>query len=307
MERISTLIYEGGLYRFSEFAETVTDAGGFVLRREDSAVSTVAVIAIADVDLDLIRQKAREIGGGIRRAPLAGSEIAVVAPSPSGKHLPHPTCDIAEFLRRSGAQTLLISLARGAGQEPMLEVNERRLIEECDLVVFVLGDSKYCLQRKKNALFSDLKVPVIVTGGPILQKLPRTQGYVRGFGRKAARMKSAQDLNNLAKLVALADKCLAKRRDYIYSELPEVSLPALKEAIEDQIPEISRTLSPSPITIKLDGLRIKLSYCDFQERVSRVVYNGENLREFATIAKSVLNGHLIVKLKPVDFSPGLLV
>ena len=300
MERIATFVYDGGLYRFDELEELLDDAGAYVLRREDSAVSTVAIIAVAEEDKALVEAKVREIGGTLRQAVLAGSEIAVVAPSPSGKHLPHPTCDISEFLRRAGAQTILISLARGVGQEPILEIDEARLINECDLAVVVLGDCRYCLQRKKSAILQGLQVPVVVTGGPSLSKIPHAQGYVSGFGRKVTRVKSSQDIKNLARLVAVVEAYLAKQKDRLYSNLPQLSLPALKQAIEQQIPEIGQVLSPSPITVKIDGLRVKLPFDEFHEPISSVRFMDSHLRDFAVVLRSVLKDYSLVKLKPLS-------
>lgn len=47
---------------------------------------------------------------------MVGSEIAVVSPTLARHHLPHSACDIAEYLRRHGAKTNMIGLARGAGK-----------------------------------------------------------------------------------------------------------------------------------------------------------------------------------------------
>jgi putative methanogenesis marker protein 7 len=296
MENLLTIIYEGGIYRFNELTDLLDDIGGHILRREDTAISTMAIISINDCDRAIVEAKINEIGGEVKQAPLAGTEIAVVSPSPSGKHLPHPVCDIAEFLRRSGAQTILISLARGLGQEPILEIDEEKLINECDLAIFAFGDSKYCLENKKSDLLKRLTVPVIVTGGPSTCSIPYSDSYVGGFGRKAMRLKNKDELRDLSKLVEAVTDCLEAKKTRIYSDFPDISLPALSRSIEKKLPEIKNVLSPSPITQKIDGLRMKLPFDEYADRISKIKFNESNIADFATISKSILMDNILIKI-----------
>jgi putative methanogenesis marker protein 7 len=298
MEELLTLVYDGGIYRFNELLELIEDTGSFILRREETAVSVYAVIAASQIDFELLKEKSAELGGELKRAPLAGTEIAVVSPSPSGRHLPHPTCDIAEFIRRSGAQTMLISLARGVGQEPLILAGEERLINECDLAVLIMGDARYCLETKKYVILKNLTVPAVVAGGPDSATIPGATAYSGGFGRRVTRMTGGGDIQQLGRLVETIDNCLGERRRFLYPDLPPVSLPALSQLIANQIPEIKDVLSPSPITIKLDGLRIKLPFNQFSEKVSCLNIHGWRLGDIATISRSVLKDHILVKLHP---------
>lgn len=297
MEEYQTLTFDGGAYRFNELAELLEDTGSFILRREDTIVSAVAIIAVPKSDLKAIRRKVKEIGGTLTPAPLAGTEIAVVAPSPSGRHLPHPTCDIAEFLRRNGSQTILVSLARGAGQEPMLNIGEERLINECDLAVFTLGDSKVCLRERKAPLFESLRVPVVVAGGPMMKKPRYCTAYVGGFGRKATRLKGPDDLDRLETLVATTERCLKERRRTL-KWLPDISILALGQMITRQLPEIKDVTSPAPIVNRIDGLRVKLDYGLYHKRIAEVRYGEIRLADFADITESVLKRQIIVRLRP---------
>ncbi|MFA5311799.1 MAG: methyl-coenzyme M reductase family protein [Methanomassiliicoccales archaeon] len=298
MENILTLVYEGGIYRFDEMSDLLEDVGAHILRREDTAISTMALISIYEADLQIVEEKARSIGGELKRASLAGSEIAVVSPSPSGRHLPHPSCDIAEFMRRAGAQTILINLARGVGQEPILENFERDLINECDLAVFIFGESTHCIEKRKSVLFEDLTVPIVVTGGPHDCSVPRSFGYVGGFGRKTTRLKGKNEIKSLNRLIKIVDEALSSAKSEIYSDLPQVPLPALGRLIEKDVPEVKDILSPSPITIKVDGLRVKLPYDEYSEKISNVMFMGSKLRDIASVSRSVLKDNVLVRLKP---------
>lgn len=305
MENLLSYIYEGGIYRFEELADLLDDIGMTIVRREDTGVSTTAVFAVPQDDFPIVEAKAREIGGELKRAALAGTEIAVVAPSPSARHLPHPTCDIAEYLRRAGAQTILISLARGFGQEPLIENYERRLINECDLSVFIFGDSKYCIERK-SVIFENLSVPSLVTGGPKKCQLPRAHGYAGGFGRRTDRVKSKRDISNLNNLVKVADKIISSKKESIYQYLPDVHLPSLVKRIMEEVPEIMDVLSPSPITIKIDGLRVKLPYDEYAERIGNISLDGQKIGAFSTLTRSVLKGHTLIKINPSFSSKSII-
>ena len=100
------------------------------------------------------------------RAPLAGTEVAVVTPTLAIHHLPHSACDIAEYLRRHGSKTNMLGLARGVGRE-IAQINEYEtaLINEHDAAVFIFGNFQECI-KKKESLYRNISVPVVVTGGP---------------------------------------------------------------------------------------------------------------------------------------------
>jgi putative methanogenesis marker protein 7 len=109
-------MYTGGVYRHDELMELVEDLGGHLLQKNVMQLEVVLLILVPADDISEVEQKAAELLGTITRAPLIGTEIAVVAPSLAYHHMPHPTCDIAEYLRRNGAKTNIIGLARGVGR-----------------------------------------------------------------------------------------------------------------------------------------------------------------------------------------------
>jgi len=98
------------------------------------------------------RAKIKELLGKLTRAPITGSEIAIIAPTLAYHHLPHLDCDVAEFLRKQGAKTNMIGLARGVGKRIcQLTAYERDLINEHDVAVFVLGNYEHCIiEKSKN-------------------------------------------------------------------------------------------------------------------------------------------------------------
>ena len=119
-------LFEGGLHRADELEDLVDDIGGFLIQKNVTQIDITLIIAVPGEDYDLIVNKAKELRGKLVEVPLAGSEITIVAPSLGKHHLPHPVCDISEYIRRNGAVTNVMGLARGVGQR----INQITAIEK---------------------------------------------------------------------------------------------------------------------------------------------------------------------------------
>jgi len=86
-------------------------------------------------------------------SPLVGTEIAIVSMSLEIHHLPHPSCDIAEYVRRIGAKSNMVSLARGPGKRITgLNDEERDVINEHDIAVYLMGNFETCIEHKMPIL-----------------------------------------------------------------------------------------------------------------------------------------------------------
>ena len=112
--------------------------------------------------------------------------------------MPHPTCDIAEQLRRVGAITVVMGLARGKGrQTAQISADEKAVIEEYDAAVFVLGNFKDCILEHKVRLFEDIDIPVVAVCGPEIEELPSCEALVCGIGRKVERMRREEVIHRM--------------------------------------------------------------------------------------------------------------
>ena len=107
-----TLTFTGGIHKSEELKELIEDLGGFVLQSNILQMELVLNMAVPIDDVDIVKQKAKELLGEISVAPMAGSEIAIVSPTLARHHLPHAACDISEYLRRYGAKDNMVGLAR---------------------------------------------------------------------------------------------------------------------------------------------------------------------------------------------------
>ena len=293
-----TLTYTGGVHKSEEVKELIEDLGGFILQENILQMELVLNLAIPLEDVDVIKNKAKELLATVSIAPMAGSEIAIVSPTLARHHLPHAACDISEYLREFGAKDNMIGLARGDGKGTSgITEEEKSLIEEHDVAVFALGSFKNCI-KEKSFLYDDINIPVIVTGAPEipLEELPGADAYVGGLGRIPRRLKRGHDVRALNNLVETIETILNNKKREMTLDSPLVPSIVVKNAIENQVPAIEDIISPAPITVQLDGVRIKLNYDKYHEVIENVVIDDKKLSDLAEIKKSFMYDYILVKI-----------
>lgn len=295
-----TLTYTGGVHKHEEMTELIEDLGGFVLQETLSQMDLVLTLAVPIEDVDKVDEKAKQLLGKIKIAPMAGTEIAIVSPTLARQHLPHSACDISEYLRRYGAKDNMIGLQRGAGKGiSRISEDEKRLIEEHDLAVFALGSFRECILNKTH-LFEDIEIPVVVTGAPEidLEDLPGAYAYVGGLGRIPRRLKRGENIRALKELVRVVEGILDQRRVEMSDDPPIVPSILVKTEIENQVPAIKQVYSPAPVVSQLDGVRVKLNYEPYHDQVAEVEINNHRLGDISEIRKSMMYDYILVKLLP---------
>ena len=298
-----TLTYTGGVHKSEEVKELIEDLGGFILQENILQMELVLNLAIPLEDVDVIKNKAKELLATVSIAPMAGSEIAIVSPTLARHHLPHAACDISEYLREFGAKDNMIGLARGDGKGTSgITEEEKSLIEEHDVAVFALGSFKNCI-KEKSFLYDDINIPVIVTGAPEipLEELPGADAYVGGLGRIPRRLKRGHDVRALNNLVETIETILNNKKREMALDPPLVPSIVVKNAVENQVPAIEDIISPAPITVQLDGVRIKLDYDKYHEVIENVVIDDKKLSDLAEIKKSFMYDYILVKIHTESF------
>ncbi|MDV0445274.1 hypothetical protein MmiAt1_08420 [Methanimicrococcus sp. At1] len=296
-------VFNGGVYKHGRIIELLEDVGGYLVNKMITITEVTMDMMIPEDDVPLIEELAKKQLGTLVKSPLTGVEIAVVSPTLASHHLPHSACDIAEYLRHPGAKTTMIGLARGMGRRVSLNDDfERRLINEHDIALYCLGSFKDCLVNKKPRLFEGVEVPIVATGGPADIQVEEMNGadmYIGNLGRLSHRMRSTDEMNALDVMNESVAELVEEMRR-AFSKDPPAVLPAraMKE-IENQIPEIHKSLAPSPLVLKMSGVRVKLPYEMFHERVREVEFDeGPKLGEIAEITKSKMNDYILVQIKP---------
>ena len=288
------LMYDGGVYRSDELYEIIEDVGGVVLQKNRSSQMLSVVMSVPEEDREAVEAVCRDIGGEVRNVPLAGTEIAVVGPTLGRHHMPHPICDIAEILRRNGAVTVVMGMARGRGKKTsQISMTERCVIDEYDGAIFMMGNFKTCVETKAE-LMRDIHVPTLLVSGPAPEGVDDTcDAIVSGVGRKASRMRTPDERAKLDEIVDAMERILKDKKKSLEEDPLFVHPAEVKQILEGYEP-IDMCLRPAPMVLHLDGLRIKIPYAEHREYLENVVVYGRKLGEIADISPSKIDDSSVV-------------
>ena len=307
------ITYKGGAYRHGEILDLIEDMGGYIIQKHMIAQEVVLQALIPKDDIETLQVVARPLMGEVIFAPLVGTEIAIVSMSLEIHHLPHASCDVAEYLRTAGAKTNMIGLARGFGKRiGLLSDEERDIINEHDLVIYLFGNFETCIQQKMPTFRRGIHVPIIVTGGPSTESLqrvidPPVAGYVGGFGRFMHRTKEAPEIAKLDEIVTEVSRVLDGRRSEIAKDPLSISPARLMDVILEQLPDIHDVTSPVPVVVQMDGIRVKLPYDPFARRLKEIeVETGVTVGTIGDIRPSRMRDYILVRIKPFS-ETGLMV
>ena len=297
--------YKGGIYQHDLIEDIIEDLGGYIVQKHVIAAEVVLQCFVPQDDIELIRQIARPLFGEVTDSPLVGTEIAIVSMSLEIHHLPHPSCDIAEYVRRLGAKSNMVSLARGPGKRISgLNDEERDVINEHDIAVYLLGNFETCIEYKMPTLRRGIEVPIVLCGGPDEEALrritdPPLDGYVGNVGRFMRRTKEADELSKLDEIIAEITRVLGKKREAIAKDPLSVSPARLMGLIRENVPAILDVTSPTPLTVQMEGLRVKLPYDMFADQIRKVeIEDGIMLGDVAEAVPSRMRDYILVKILP---------
>jgi len=299
------ITYKGGIYQHDIIIDLIEDLGGYIVQKHMIAAEVVLQCFVPRDDIELIRQIAKPLFGEVTDSPLVGTEIAIVSMSLEIHHLPHPSCDIAEYVRRIGAKSNMVSLARGPGKRIAgLNDEERDVINEHDIAVYLLGNFETCIEYKMPTLRRGIDVPIVVCGGPdkeTLKKIidPPVDGYVGNVGRFMHRTKESDELEKLDEIIAEITRVLEKKREAIAKDPLSVSPARLMDLINEQVPAIHEVTSPTPLTVQMAGLRVKLPYDTFAADLRKMeIEDGITLGDVCDVVPSRMRDYILVKILP---------
>ena len=297
--------YKGGIHLHDTIIDLIEDLGGYIVQKHMVAQEVVLQAFVPREDIELIAQIAKPLFGEITESPLVGTEIAVVSMSLEIHHLPHPSCDFAEYCRRIGAKTNVVSPARGPGKRiSAINDEERDVINEHDIAIFAFGNFETCIEHKWPQMRRGVEVPIIVMGGPSEEALrriinPPADGYIGNNGRFMRRTKEADDLAKLDEMVAEVVRVLEIRRQEITKDPLSVQPARLMEIIREQVPAILDVTSPTPITVQMAGLRVKLPYDQYSSKLREVeLEEGVRLGDLADVLPSRMRDYIHVRVRP---------
>ncbi len=291
------LMFDGGVHKVEELFDLIEDIGGFVLQKTQVQITITATLAFPAEDRLMVEKKASELGGKIIEVPLAGTEIAVIGPTLGRHHMPHPICDIAEHLRRYGAITIVMGLARGRGRKTcQISASEKAIIEEYDAAIFMLGNFKECVTHEKINLYKDIQIPVVTVIGPELDSLPHCEALVCGVGRKVERMRRPEEIAKLEEIADRVKEVINVRRQEIEEDPLFVHPSEVKEALEG-LEAVQVCLRPAPVVLHVDGLRVKIPCKEHLKELEELEIYGNKLKDIAVISDCRLGDSTIIKIR----------
>ena len=297
--------YKGGIYQHDIIVDLIEDLGGYIVQKHIIAAEVVLQCFVPREDIELIRRIGKPLFGEVTDSPLVGTEIAIVSMSLEIHHLPHPSCDIAEYVRRIGAKSNMVSLARGPGKRIAgLNDEERDVINEHDIAVFLLGNFETCIEYKMPTLRRGIEVPIVLCGGPPEEALrritsPPVEGYVGNVGRFMRRTKEADQLEKLDEIVEVITQVVEKKRDDIAKDPLSVSPARLMDLIREKIPDIGLVTSPTPLTVQMRGLRVKLPYDRYAAPLRALeIEDGIKVGDVSEVVPSRMRDYILVKILP---------
>lgn len=299
------ITYKGGVFRHDEILDLIEDMGGYIIQKHMIAQEIVLQALMPREDIEILRQVSRPLAGEVIPAPLVGTEIAIVSMSLEIHHLPHASCDIAEYLRTAGAKTNMVGLARGFGKRiGQLSDEERDIINEHDLAIYLFGNFETCIRQKMPTFRRGIRVPIIVCGGPSKEDLmkaidPPAAGYVGGMGRFMHRTKEPDELARLDEVVAEVSRVIDLKRASIAKDPLSVAPARLMDIVLEKVPDIHDVTSPIPVVVQMDGVRVKLPYDPYAPEIRDIeIEPGVRIADICDIRPSRMRDYILVKVRP---------
>jgi putative methanogenesis marker protein 7 len=149
-----------------------------------------------------------------------------------------------------------------------------------------------------------IEVPIVVCGGPDRETLmriidPPVDGYVGNIGRFMHRTHESDEIEKLEEVVREITRVLDKRREAIGKDPLSVSPARLMDVILEKVAEIHQVLSPTPITVQITGLRVKLPYDTFAAPLRQVeIEGGITIGDVAAVLPSRMRDYILVRVRP---------
>ncbi|CAD7767044.1 MAG: Methyl-coenzyme M reductase operon protein C [Candidatus Argoarchaeum ethanivorans] len=292
------MIYRGAPYKYDWIIDLVEDVGGFIISKSMQTTEVVIIFAVPKEDVQKVEEMSGRIFGDLKSALLAGTEIIMVSPSYARHHSPMPHCGIIQNFRENGAKVDSLAMARGVGLEICrMSAMEKSLIEEHDLAVFLFGSFEHCIKEYKLKMIEDLNMPIVVMAYPPMEVEKSNITYVDGLTRILMSFRKGDEQARLNKVTQAVLETVKKIKEELKDDPLVVPPIYLKQEIEQQIPAIETCLSPAPVTLKLDSLRIKLPYETYADDIKNVhILNNKTLTDAAEVSQSY-TGQILVKMQ----------
>jgi methyl coenzyme M reductase subunit C-like uncharacterized protein (methanogenesis marker protein 7) len=115
------------------------------------------------------------------------------------------------------------------------------------------------------------------------------------------RTQEKNELTKLDELIAEVSKVLDEKRNHLARDPLSMSSARLMDVILDEIPAVHDVLSPIPVVVQMDGVRIKLPYAEYHDKISAVVIEGDiTVGDVVRLTPSKMQDYILAKILPMS-------
>ncbi|MHC1572726.1 MAG: methyl-coenzyme M reductase family protein [Methanosarcinales archaeon] len=301
------MTFRGAPYKYDWVTDLIEDVGGFIISIDMATTEVIMIFAVPKEEVSKVEEMIETVRGELMPAPLTGIEIIMVSPSYARHHAPVPHCNLIEGLREAGAKVNSLVMGRGVGLTiSQMSEMERRTIEEHDIAIFMFGCFKHCVREYKLKMIEKLKIPIVVTAYPELEVESSNITYVSGLSRMLMSFKKGDEKARLKRVMDAVLETAERLKSELEDDPPVLPPIYLKRVIEEEVGDLETCIAPFPVTLKSDGVRVKLPYERFAKDIMDIeLVEGNTIGDVADVTPSI-DDQILVKIHR-ESAPGSIV
>ena len=115
------------------------------------------------------------------------------------------------------------------------------------------------------------------------------------------RTQTEADIARLDAVIEEVERVVSERRKELALDPLSVTPARLQMILQQEIPEIEDILAPAPVAVQLNGLRLKLSYPEYAERIrSLVIEDGITVGDVCDVLPSRMRDYVLIRIRPLS-------
>ncbi|CAD7770490.1 Methyl-coenzyme M reductase operon protein C [Candidatus Methanoperedenaceae archaeon GB50] len=246
--------------------------------------------------------------GELMPAPLTGMEIIMVSPSYARHHAPVPHCNLIEGLREGWCQGELSCFGAWCRLDDLTDERDGTSHHRGSMILpsSCSVASKHCVREYKLKMIEKLKIPIVVTAYPELEVESSNITYVSGLSRMLMSFKKGDEKARLKRVMDAVLETAERLKSELEDDPPVLPPIYLKRVIEGEVGDLETCIAPFPVTLKSDGVRVKLPYERFAKDIMDIeLVEGKTIGDVADVTPSIDN-EILVKIHR-ESAPGSIV
>jgi methyl coenzyme M reductase subunit C-like uncharacterized protein (methanogenesis marker protein 7) len=102
-----------------------------------------------------------------------------------------------------------------------------------------------------------------------------------------------------AEIIAEITRVLEKKRIALAKDPISVSPARLMDLIKEKVPQIHEVTSPTPLTVQMNGLRVKLPYDPFASEIRTIeIEDGIKIGDICELTPSRMRDYILLRIRP---------